>query len=79
MWHFCSARNCEKLESLNKRALRNVFNDKVASYQQLLDNSGGSPLYNRKIQNMLITIYKSLIYERFPKYLKDMCLLCVNL
>ena len=32
VWHFCSARNCEKLESLNKRALRIVFNDKVLSY-----------------------------------------------
>ncbi len=29
VWHFCSARICDKLESLNKRALRIVFNDKV--------------------------------------------------
>ena len=28
---------------------------------------------------MLITIYKSLNYERFPKCLKGMCLLCVSL
>ena len=33
VWHFCSARNRDKLESLNKRALRVVFNDNVSSYQ----------------------------------------------
>ena len=60
VWHFCSARNCEKKESLNKRALRIVFNDKVSSYQQLLHNSRGATLYNRRIQNMLIAIYKCL-------------------
>ena len=71
--NFCRARNCEKLESLNKRALRIVLNDKVSSYQQLLHNSGGATLYNWRIQNMLITIYKCLNYESFPKYL------CVSL
>ena len=57
---------------LNKRALRIVFNDKVSSYQQLLHKSEGATLYNRRIQNMLITIYKCLNYDSFPKYLKDM-------
>ena len=33
VWHFCSARNCDKFESLNTRALRIAFNDKVSSYQ----------------------------------------------
>ena len=47
VWHFCSSRNCEKLESLNKRALRIVF--------------------NRRIQNTLITIYKSLNYMKVFK------------
>ena len=72
VWQFCSARNCDKLESLNKRALRIAFNDKVSCYQQLLHKSEGSTLYNRRIQNMLITIYKCLNCNSFPKYLKNM-------
>ena len=32
----------------------------------------GTTLYNRKIQNMLITIYKCLSHDNFSKYLKDM-------
>ena len=72
VWHFCSARNRDELESLNKRALRVVFNDNVSSYQQFLYKSEGSNLYNRRIQNMLITIHKCLNCNGFPKYLKDM-------
>ena len=72
IWHFCSTRNCDKLESLNKRSLPIVFKDKVSSCQQLLHKSEGATMYNRRIQNMLITIYKCLSYDSFPKYLKDM-------
>ena len=76
VWRFCSARNCEKLESLYKRALRQpyvLFFDKFSSYQQLLRNSERPTLYNRRIWNMLITIYKCLNYiKKFPKNLKDM-------
>ena len=49
---------CDKLESLNKHALRVVFKDKVSSYQLLLYKSKGSNLYNQRIRNMLITINK---------------------
>ena len=59
VWHFCSARNCEKLESLNKRALRIVF--------------------NRRIQNMLITIYKSLNHMKVFLNILKTCLRCISL
>ena len=51
--------NCEKSESLNKRALRIVF--------------------NRRIQNMLITIYKSLNYMKVFLNILKTCLLCISL
>ena len=51
----------DKLESLNKCALRIVFNDKV-SYQQLLRKSEGATLYKYgRIQNMLITIILQML------------------
>ena len=59
VWHFCRSRNCEKLESLNKRALRIVF--------------------NRRIQNMLITIYKSLNYMKVFLNILKTCLRCISL
>ena len=48
------------------------FDDKVSSYQQLLLKSEGTTLHSQRVQNMLITIYKCLNYDSFPKYLKDM-------
>ena len=48
IWHFCSARNCEKLESLNKRALRIVFNRRIQNiivnhYLQMFELYESSP------------------------------------
>ena len=77
--HFSSTRNCDKLESLNKHALRIVFNDGVSSYQKLLHKPDGANLHHRRIQNMLITIYKCLNHDSFSKYLINTCLLCVSL
>jgi len=36
VWHHCGKRNTAKIEKVNKRALRNVFKNKSASYQDLL-------------------------------------------
>ena len=36
IWHFSGTRNCDKLESLNKRILRFIFNDSLSSYDELL-------------------------------------------
>ena len=48
VWHFCSARNREKLESLNKRALRIVFNRRIQNiivnhYLQMFELYESSP------------------------------------
>ena len=71
-WHFCSSRNSEKLESLNKRALRVVFNDRESTYSQLLDRAAATTLYNLRVQNMLITIHKCIHISFYPAYLKDL-------
>ena len=36
VWHFCNKTNTEKLEKLQLRALRIVFNDFNSSYSDLL-------------------------------------------
>ena len=71
-WHFFSSRNGEKLESLNKRALRVVFNDRESTYSQLLDRAAATSLYNPRVQNMLITIHKCIHINFYSAYLKDL-------
>ena len=39
VWHFCSSRNSEKLESLNKRALHVIFDDRESTLSHLLDKA----------------------------------------
>ena len=69
--HFCSSRNSEKLEPLNKRALREVFNERESTYSQLLDREATTSLNNLRVQNMLVTIHKCQHINFYPTYLKD--------
>ena len=69
--HFCSSRNSEKLEPLNKRALREVFNERESTYSQLLDREATTSLNNLRVQNMLVTIHKCQHINFYPAYLKD--------
>ena len=72
VWHFCSFRNSEKLESFNKRALRVVFNDMESTYSQLLDRAATTSLNNLRVQNMFIAIHKCEHISFYPAYLKDL-------
>ena len=60
VWHFCSSTNAKKLEKLNHRALSFVFNDYKSSYDELLTKHKILSLYEQRIRNCLIYVYKSL-------------------
>ena len=49
IWHSCGARNRDKLELLNKRILRLIFNDVNSSYDELLKKAKTTYLYSRRI------------------------------
>ena len=72
VWHFCGSRNTDKLEALNKRILRYILKDKTSDYKKLLEKSGTVSLYNKRLQNMLLVVYKSLHFNDYPRYLKDL-------
>jgi hypothetical protein len=38
-WHFCGESNTEKLEKIQERALRFIYNDSDSSYENLLEKS----------------------------------------
>ena len=74
-WHFCGARNRDKLELLNKRILRFIFNDANSSYDALLKKAKTTSLYRGRNHKMLIVVFKSLFVSAYPKYLKkEFCL-----
>ena len=58
VWHFCKAADARKLERVQERALRAVYNDRNATYEELLEKGRLSSLENRRLQDILILMYK---------------------
>ena len=58
VWHFCKASDARKLERVRERALRAVYNDRNATYEELLEKGRLSSLENRRLQDILILMYK---------------------
>ena len=51
-WHFCRESDRRKLERIQERGLRAIFNDKKSSYEDLLVKANLPSLYNRRIQDI---------------------------
>jgi hypothetical protein len=53
-WHFCSDRNSKKLEKVQERALRFVYEDYNSSYEELLLKAKVPSLQIRRMRNMAL-------------------------
>ena len=60
-----------KLERLQQRALRIVFNRKLDFYENLLKQANLTTLYNRRFQQTAILMFK-VENKLLPKYLQDL-------
>ena len=56
--HFCTASDSRKLERLQERALRLVYNTTTESYDTLLKRAKLTTLQNRRLQDILILMFK---------------------
>ena len=72
VWHFCGARDADKLEALNKRILRFILGDYLSPYNTLFPKVNSIWLWDKRVQNFLILLYKSLFFTHFPAYMKNM-------
>ena len=68
VWHFCSKRSKDKLEQLNKQALTTALNSNL-DCETLLRIIGSVNLQSPRVQNMLVTKYKTL-HGIAPPYLR---------
>ena len=65
--HACREIDRRKLERIQERRLAAIFNDKQSGYEELLVKDNLPSLYNRRIQDILILMYKvkfKLLAER---------------
>ena len=49
VWHFCVARDADKLEPLNKRILRFILGDHMSPYETLLSKVNSTSLRNERV------------------------------
>ena len=69
VWHFCGARNKNKLEQLNKRGLRIVLDEKSLHYREPLSRFNSVIcIALPRCQDMMKTVFKTIQFETMPKY-----------
>ncbi len=71
IWHFCSTTDAQKLEKLQERALRLIFNDSTSSYVQLCQNSFKCSLYIERQKQILAQTFKC-VTKTNPPYMNDL-------
>jgi hypothetical protein len=65
-WHFCSEKNTKKMEKIQERALRFIYNDYVLNYEELLISTNSFQnitLKSRFFGKFLIYAYQNLIHN----------------
>ena len=72
VWHFCRSSDKKKVERIQERALRAVFKSKSETYNDLLTKTGLPSLYQQRLQNSAIFMYK--VKNRRPIGARDYCL-----
>ena len=70
VWMFPSANSLNKVESLQRRALRFLYEDYVSSYEELLQKAGKVTMKVNRLRSLCIEIYKS-INDINPTYMND--------
>ena len=58
VWHFCKQSERRKLERLQERTLRVIYNCRTDTYEDLQRRAKLPSLYNRRLQDIVILMYK---------------------
>ena len=70
-WHFCSKSNSKKLEKIQERALRFVYDDFESTYEDLLDKSNIPSLHIKRLRTMAVEAFR-ILNDMSPSVLSDL-------
>ena len=59
-WHFCGKMNNQKIEKIQERALRIIYDDYISTYDELLEKAGTNTLLINRLRLLALTVFKSL-------------------
>ena len=65
VWHFCGENNTKKMEKIQERALRFIYEQYDCNYEELLLKSGLPTLKIRRLRTMALEVFK-IIYKKSP-------------
>ena len=71
IWHYCSMRDLRKIEKLQYKALKYVYNDFKSSYTDLRKMANRPLMYIERQKCILLEVFKCL-NQISPRYLHDM-------
>ena len=70
IWHFCSQCNTNKLEKVQERALRFVYNDYISSHADLLKTAGAEYLHIKRVKEMAREVFK-IVNNIAPTFIEN--------
>ena len=70
-WHFCEEVNTKKIEKIQEKALRFIYNDYSSNYEMLLSKSKLPSLKVRRLRTIALEAFK-ILNIRTPAYLHDL-------
>ena len=59
VWHHCSIRDNRKMEKIQERGLRFVYNDSKSSYKELLSKANKNILYIERLKKLAVFVFRS--------------------
>ena len=71
IWHFCSESNTRKIESIQFRALKFIYDDYQSSYEDLLARSKLPSLKVRRLRTIALETFK-ILHKQCPEFLHDL-------
>ena len=70
VWHFCSAKSVKKIEKIEERALRILYNDFSSDFESILNKSGKSTMEVKRPRTLALEIFKT-INNMNPEHMKE--------
>ena len=71
VWHFCGLTEIHKMEKINERSQRFIYNEYDNDYFHFLLKHNLTTLYGQRVRKMLQEIFKT-IHNENPNYMKDL-------
>ena len=71
IWHFCSKANTNKLEKIQERALRFIYNDHSSTYTDLFESAGTVTLHIKRSKDIACEVFK-IVNKLAPSFIHNL-------